>query len=317
MDDSLWRLRLFPSRGPGRFPLPLLAYTGNYLSVDPADGSYWVSGGKQVTHFSPTGEQWWQGGNFGNLGGPGKSWRLHAEPAGRILLRGRPIVLWVAEPDPLSDRAHGCAGQRALAAAGFYAPFSLAVNPRDGSCWVCDAGWDADHPASVGLLDAQGNELWRGSNFLYPEELAVNQADGSCWVADTGATDSNHNYVSGGAVVHLGVLRYANFAWGSPLAQADPRSFKRGATIQVKFALTDLASQPANGAVTTLHVYAYQRGAKGREISLLSSNQFRCDGNGTYLLTLTTRSAGWTVGVFLAQVTLDDGQQFSQTFTLK
>ncbi len=136
-------------------------------------------------------------------------------------------------------------------------------------------------------------------------------------MADTGATDSNHNYVSGGAVVHLGVLRYANFAWGSPLAQADPRSFKRGATIQVKFALTDLASQPANGAVATLHVYAYQRGTKGREISLLSSNQFRCDGNGTYLLTLTTRSAGWTVGAFLAQVTLDDGQQFSQTFTLK
>jgi DNA-binding beta-propeller fold protein YncE len=75
----------------------------------------------------------------------------------------------------------------------FDRPYSLSVNPTDGSCWVADT-----HNDQVVHLSAGGTELWRGGGFYHPSDspsasVSVNPVDGSCWVADH---DSNR-------VVHL------------------------------------------------------------------------------------------------------------------
>jgi DNA-binding beta-propeller fold protein YncE len=62
----------------------------------------------------------------------------------------------------------------------FYRPYSVSVNPSDGSCWVADREDD-----QVVHLDADGTELWRTDDLMFPASVSVNESDGSCWVANT------------------------------------------------------------------------------------------------------------------------------------
>ncbi len=63
----------------------------------------------------------------------------------------------------------------------FSYPWSVSVNPVDGSCWVADSG----HGQVVHLSSA-GAELWRSASgaFSEPLSVSVNPTDGSSWVAD-------------------------------------------------------------------------------------------------------------------------------------
>jgi len=62
----------------------------------------------------------------------------------------------------------------------FNKPYSVSVNPTDGSCWVADL-----YGARVVHLSAAGEELWRSASGAFPRPTAVsvNPTDGSCWVA--------------------------------------------------------------------------------------------------------------------------------------
>jgi PKD repeat protein len=69
------------------------------------------------------------------------------------------------------------------ASGAFSYPWSVSVNPVDGSCWVADWG-----SSQVVLLSAAGTELWQSASgaFNKPVSVSVNPTDGSCWVADHG-----------------------------------------------------------------------------------------------------------------------------------
>jgi len=105
---------------------------------------------------------------------------------------------WVAEQGTWNDMMNSFSGSAVvhLAADGtelwrsdaFYGPWSVSVDPKDGSCWVADTN---NH--RVVHLDKEGNEIWSHSwgGFFLPLAVAVNPADGSCWVgADVGAFSS-------------------------------------------------------------------------------------------------------------------------------
>ncbi len=64
------------------------------------------------------------------------------------------------------------------------APYLVAVNSVDGSCWVGTLATQ-DQGAEVIHFAADGSELWRSGAFNGPRRLDVSSADGSCWIADT------------------------------------------------------------------------------------------------------------------------------------
>ncbi len=139
----------------------------------------------------------------------------------------------------------------------------------------------------------------------------------------TNAGGTNTKTVSNCVMVAV-PLRYANFVWGQPFSQADKRLFKQGSTIPIKFTITDLQGHPAGGAIATLAIYYYVDGAPAGDALVVSESggdtgtQFGFDGNGQYHYNLSTKGSEWTgSGSFIAEVTLDDGQQFTQEFFLK
>ncbi len=142
----------------------------------------------------------------------------------------------------------------------------------------------------------------------------------SLTVSNVGGTDTK---VAPGFVSVTSPLKYAHFTWGQPFAKANSRLFKRGSTIPIKFTITNLAGAPAKGAVATLAVYACADGAPAGDALAIDSpadsgNQFRSVADGQYLFNLSTKGAAWAgASSFLAQVTLDDGQEFTQEFFLK
>ena len=62
---------------------------------------------------------------------------------------------------------------------GFSLPFSVSVNPTDGSCWVADS-----HNHEVKKLNSEGEIIKTIPDFGEPWSVSVNPTDGSCWVAD-------------------------------------------------------------------------------------------------------------------------------------
>ena len=92
-------------------------------------------------------------------------------------------------------------------------PWSVSVNPADGSCWMADKDGHKVVHCSAG-----GAELWRSASgaFSGPESVSVNPTDDSCWVADT----------SHGQVVHLsaaGAELWRGGAFNSPFSvSVDP-----------------------------------------------------------------------------------------------
>lgn len=76
-------------------------------------------------------------------------------------------------------------GQIQTQIAGFVTPVAVAVDPEDGSVWVCQFG-DTSNPAAVIKLDPSGTELARVHVGPLPAALAVNPDDGSVWVGFNG-----------------------------------------------------------------------------------------------------------------------------------
>jgi PKD repeat protein len=109
----------------------------------------------------------------------------------------------------------GADGSELWRGGSFSAPWSVSVNPADGSCWVADSLND-----QLVHLDVNGAELWRGGGFSFPETVSANPDDGSCWVAD----------VFNNQVVHVG---------------ADGSEFWRGGTFNAPEAV---AVDPGSGA---------------------------------------------------------------------
>jgi hypothetical protein len=83
---------------------------------------------------------------------------------------------------------------------GFVDPISVAVDPRNGSAWIADAGTqsnDFSPGSAVVHLGADGTEMWRGETFNLPQAVELDARDGSVSVSDC----------QNGQVVHLrGVL---------------------------------------------------------------------------------------------------------------
>ncbi len=70
---------------------------------------------------------------------------------------------------------------------GFVDPISIAVDPRNGSAWVADAGGqdnDFSPGSAVVHLGADGAELWRGETFNLPQAIELDARDGTAWVSD-------------------------------------------------------------------------------------------------------------------------------------
>ncbi len=317
------------------------------LHVNPADGSCWMAGCAQnnyVLHMAPDGSAFpdlpWHGQSISPVPSDGSYWQaecisqqaVHLSSTGDELARGPKaycfgliaadadgscfVAVRASSPNTGKLMHLDAQGNVVWETAGFISPDDVAVNPLDGFTWMSDVG-DADNPASLVRLDADGNVLWRGGDFSSPWDIAGNVTDGSCWVADSGSYNKSTSEYVGGALVHLGLLRYANFTWRSPLAQGDARGFRHGSIIPVKFTLTDLAGHPANGVKASLRVYSYAGDVRGNQLTIMGSVQFRKGTAGTYLLNLSAQGVGWKRGSYLAVVTLDDGEQFTQTFSLK
>jgi len=110
-----------------------------------------------------------------------------------------------------------------------------------------------------------------------------------------------------------------------PLADDSRRVFKRGSTVPVKFRIADCAGNPVSDAVATLTAYYHGEGAPSGEAEVVSTaagdwgDQFRYDAeDDLYIFNLSTKRCEWLDWMaYLIVVTLDDGQEFTQTFSLK
>ncbi|MBN1631831.1 MAG: hypothetical protein JW990_18905 [Thermoleophilia bacterium] len=81
-------------------------------------------------------------------------------------------------------------------------PSAIAVDWKDGSCWVADAATD-----EVVHLAMSGEELARVGSFSNPASISVDADDHSVWVADTGHDEIVHLDANGALL-----SRYAGFA---------------------------------------------------------------------------------------------------------
>jgi hypothetical protein len=138
------------------------------------------------------------------------------------------------------------------------------------------------------------------------------------------ATDAAGNVATAVQTVTVTLQGYANFTWVAPMANADKRLFKRGSTIPVKFTITDMGGSPATDATATLAIrYLHDGAPEGEPLTVSTANgdegdTFRHTADGQYVFNLSTKPPEWyPYYTFLAEVTLDDGQVFSQAFSLK
>jgi hypothetical protein len=138
------------------------------------------------------------------------------------------------------------------------------------------------------------------------------------------AADAAGNTATATQTVTVTLQRYANLTWVAPMANADKRLFKRGSTIPVKFTITDMEGSPATSATATLAIrYLHDGAPEGEPLTVSTANgdegdTFRHTGDGQYVFNLSTKPPEWyPYYTFLAEVTLDDGQVFSQAFSLK
>ena len=183
---------------------------GDHLAVNPTDGSVWIADwwSDRVVHISSSGSVLWQGTNFyspdcvavnptDGSAWVADSWNyqvVHLAANGAELWRSAAVyeVYWVAV-DPHDGSCwfsaydeyymgwvvHVAANGAVLFSAPVDCPDALAVDTRNGSCWVLDScTGDLIHLAST------GGQLSRTSGLLGPIWLSLNPADKSLWVAD-------------------------------------------------------------------------------------------------------------------------------------
>jgi PKD repeat protein len=142
------------------------------------------------------------------------------------------------------------------------------------------------------------------------------------------ATDASGNAATGTQTVTVTLElehHYANFTWLAPISNADRRLFKRGSTIPLKFRLTDLAGNPAPGAVAQLTIRYLVSGAPEGEPQVASTavgdsgSQFRYSASDDlYIYNLSTKDQRYlNYWYYAADVTLDDGSVYSIEFSLK
>ncbi len=140
------------------------------------------------------------------------------------------------------------------------------------------------------------------------------------------ATDASGNSATGTQTVTVTLAqRYANFTWLAPIANADRRLFKRGSTIPLKFRITDLAGNPAPGAVAQLSIRYLESGAPDGDPDVVSmamgdgGSQFRYSASDDlYIFNLSTKDPRYVnYWYYAADVTLDDGSVYTIEFSLK
>jgi len=149
----------------GMFKTPI------YTSVNPSDGSCWVTdqgdgpNTGEVVHLAEDGTELWRGGGF-------------YEPK-QVSVNPTDGSCWVADywNHQIVHLAED--GTELLRLGGFYRPIGVAVDPVDGSCWVANT-----ESSQIVHLAEDGTELLRLGGFNRPYGVAVNPLDGSCWVAD-------------------------------------------------------------------------------------------------------------------------------------
>ena len=91
---------------------------------------------------------------------------------------------------------------------GFWWPGAVSVNPTDGTCWVADGGFSASVYGTVTHLASDGTRLAVRTDFFAPAALVVDPTDGSCWVADTGNARLVHLSATSDVLWQSGVLGY-------------------------------------------------------------------------------------------------------------
>jgi PKD repeat protein len=166
------------------------------VSANPNDGSCWVSTtfwflGHEIRHYAADGTPL-----FADLAY--RAWAISVD-------EGDDSVWHTTGMSPVGpgDVVHRAEDGSEIWRADFVDPQAVAVNPRDGSCWVSDG-------VEIIYLASDGTELWRGvygSPFWAGggASIAVDPRDGSCRVGDWG-----HGYV-----VRLNVVAFPQAAFAA------------------------------------------------------------------------------------------------------
>jgi DNA-binding beta-propeller fold protein YncE len=151
------------------------------VAVNPTDGSCWVSDADlgQIIHLSADGAELWRGGDVTS------PFSLSANP--------RDGSCWVADEgvwDPSQAKytnavvAHLAADGRELwRTTTFTGACTVAVDPRDGSCWVADSEATPGSGRTLVHLAEDGSEISGSACPGSPWAMAVNPSDGSVWAS--------------------------------------------------------------------------------------------------------------------------------------
>ena len=191
--------------------------TPRSVSVNPTDGSVWAATGASIMHLAADGailsqtNGFWEPCSVSVNPFDGSCWVadsrtskvIHLNEHGAELSRtggfASPVCVsvnhvdgscWVADRGTYDFDLYRYFGSAVVHLGGdgselwrgedFNGPWSVSVNPSDGSCWVADT--DNGHLVH---LASDGTEL-PGVPAGTPIAVAVNPRDGSCWVAMTG-----------------------------------------------------------------------------------------------------------------------------------
>jgi len=181
------------------------------VAVNPTDGSCWVGDVDlgQIIHLSADGAELWRGG------GVTTPFSLSVNP--------RDGSCWVADEgvwDPSQAKYTNAAvvhlaadGRELWHTAEFAGARTVAVDPRDGSCWVVDSQADPDSGRALVHLAEDGSEI---SGSACPGSslwaIAVDPSDGSIWAS------ADNPEAGAQTVAHLA-------ADGRLLSNSDPLSF--------------------------------------------------------------------------------------------
>jgi DNA-binding beta-propeller fold protein YncE len=148
------------------------------LTVDPGDGSLWVADWARaaVVHMDAEGRE------LGNVGGAwacqiaidpadGSGWYVDGCQSEVVRFAANTMRLWTRYPPGVVE--------------GYPpTPAALALDERDGSCWVGCYGASGSWSGWLMHYSREGDELYGGPLFWGLPALSVDQRDGTVWVSD-------------------------------------------------------------------------------------------------------------------------------------
>ena len=132
------------------------------------------------------------------------------------------------------------------------------------------------------------------------------------------ATDKAGNVAT--KTVHYSVA-YASAGVAQPVNGDGTSVFKLSSTVPLKFAVTDVAGQPATGLAPRLYLSKLSSGIWGSELEPLSTNQpdagnlFRETASGTYMFNL--KAKGLSTGTWRVRINLGNGGLIYAQFSVK